>query len=369
MILGMNDFDFEEQRLLNALGDNTQYKQQQYNFNFDDSIINNNNHRSNDRSHSRNNYQNNNNEYNIPEPTKIYEPYDLEPRPISGNVSIGSLSPEEFLENFELNDDSSNASTNTMVTDASNDDNSSESNTVTNLTRKITLGEKEDSKPDIVASKSSPSVVSNDEEVPYRAKSPTEADILCGQSRVCANHPGNQFFQSVLDEFAYRYDLATSKQEKMCMTKEIVSRVHTRGGHFLKQKKDGMWEEISTVAARDKVSHALRTKVAGWKRNKKQEQRGSITPPPGRRSSMSRGSIRSYRRRSSSDIVPIPLDGNEATAEQVLSGLMKSQKEIFATMNSLMRGNTGGNNNYQQPSNHRHSFSTYQGNNHYRMER
>merc|ERR1712207_139559 len=53
-------------------------------------------------------------------------------------------------------------------------------------------------------------------------------------------------------------------------TKEIVSRIHNNQGRFLKQKKDGMWEEISTVAARDKVSHALRTKVAGWKRNQEQ---------------------------------------------------------------------------------------------------
>merc|ERR1712025_1417205 len=165
------------------------------------------------------------------------------------------------------------------------------------------------------------------------------------------------------------------KQEKMCMTKEIVSRIHNNRGRFLKQKKDGVWEEISTVAARDKVSHALRTKVAAWKRNKKEQQsrRGSVTPPPGRRSSMSRDSIRSQRRRSSSnpDLIPIPIDGDEASEEFVLSGLMKSQQEIFATMNSLMRGNNGGsiNNNYQLPSGHRNSFHTYQGNNHYRMQR
>lgn len=419
----MNDNDIQEQLLLNALDDNQiQQNQQRYNFNYDDSIDNNNNnnHRSNYRSHnSRSNHyreqhfdhRNNYHHFDCPEPTQSYEPYDLEPNQISGNVSLGSLSPEEFLENFDFNGDgnnnNNNDSTETMITDTSIDDSYSEPNTnkkpVKKLSRKITFCEKEvGSKPGlVVASKSAPpthqrsksaasvaSIESNDSSLPVRVENPTDDDILCGQSRVCANHPGNRYFQSVLDEFAGHYDLATSKQEKMCMTKEIVCRIHHNRGRFLKQKKDGFWEEISTVAARDKVSHALRTKVAGWKRNQEQqEQRGSSVTPPGggRRSSMSRSSIKLHRRRtsnnsatscpepssSSSDIVPIPFDGDDASSEHVLSGLMKSQKEIYATMNSLWRGNTMGdnNNNYQQPSSHRHSFPTYHGNNHYRMER
>lgn len=390
----MNDYDTEEQLLLNALNDNTtQYNQQRYNLDFDDSLIDTNNRQSSDRGNS------NNNSFDLPEPTESYEPYDLEPNQISGHVSIGSLSPEEFLENLnELNEDDRNnniPSTDVMAPDANTHQKPS-----TKLSRRITFCENEDNSkeqnlldskpPTHQRSKSTVSVdsSSNDPEAPVRVKEPTDADILCGQSRVCANHPGNRFFQQVLEEFAYRYELATSKQEKMCMTKEIVSRIHNSRGRFLKQKKDGMWEEISTVAARDKVSHALRTKVAGWKRNREQEQRnrGSVTPPHSRRSSMSRSSIRAHRRRSSnpeqssssSDLVPIPFDGDDANSEQVLSGLMKSQKEIYATMNSLLTGNHH-NGNYngsyhqyhpqQQPSSHRHSFPTYQGNSHYRMER
>merc|ERR1711935_619527 len=171
------------------------------------------------------------------------------------------------------------------------------------MSRRITFCESEDNN-------------SGDPEGPVRVKKPTDADILCGQSRICANHTGNRYFQSVLDEFACRYESATSKQEKMCMTKQIVSRIHNNRGRFLKQKKDGMWEEISTVAARDKVSHALRTKVASWKRNQQQQQqqqqhqqqnkkqqqslrRGSVTPPRGTRIKMSHSSIQSPRRRSS----------------------------------------------------------------------
>jgi len=47
-----------------------------------------------------------------------------------------------------------------------------------------------------------------------RIEVPTTVDILCGQSRVCASHPGNRTFQTVLEDFAHKYDTATSKQEK-----------------------------------------------------------------------------------------------------------------------------------------------------------
>merc|ERR1712176_284350 len=94
-------------------------------------------------------------------------------------------------------------------------------------------------------------------------------------------------------------------QEKMCMTKEIVSKIHNSGGRFLRLKNK-MWEEISTVAARDKVSHALRTKAASRKRRQEQilqsdNRRGYLPPssPTSRKSrspSLSRSSIRQHRR-------------------------------------------------------------------------
>ena len=116
---------------------------------------------------------------------------------------------------------------------------------------------------------------------------PSSIDILCGQSRNCACHAGNCKFQLVLDSYTLRYQRATNKQEKMALTKEIVGYIRSTGGRFLRQK-DGAWEEISTVAARDKVSHALRTKVASRKRkeqrlenvqNRKEPERRNSEPP------------------------------------------------------------------------------------------
>ncbi|KAG7338905.1 hypothetical protein IV203_004805 [Nitzschia inconspicua] len=107
---------------------------------------------------------------------------------------------------------------------------------------------------------------------PVQLGMPGKFDVLCGQSRICASHTGNRRFQVVLDIYAPRYDAATSKQEKMIMTKEIVASIQHAGGRFLKYK-EGQWEEISDVTARDKASHALRTKVASWKRQQLEKKK------------------------------------------------------------------------------------------------
>lgn len=180
---------------------------------------------------------------------------------------------------------------------------------------------------------------------------PGKFDVLCGQSRICANHTGNRRFQIVLDIYAPKYDAATSKQEKMTFTKEIVAGIEASGGRFLKYK-DGLWQEISTVTARDKVSHALRTKVTSWKRQQQQQQqqqqaleKGSDGSPAKRPSSKKRAS--SHKRRSSSssitttasDIVTTSFDGNDPTSSSLVEDLLKTQREIFAGLQKESESN------------------------------
>merc|ERR1712086_224249 len=171
---------------------------------------------------------------------------------------------------------------------------------------------------------------------------PTNRDILCGQSRICTRHPGYQTFQRILEGFANKYDSASSKQEKMGMTKEIVSVVHNSGGRFLKRNGD-LWEEISTVAARDKVSHAFRTKKATWKRQHQHllQQGGASnnndngsshlhshsTPFPSRkRNSIAQISIKVQRSRQQQQ---------HKNTESVVPNLIKSQQKIFASLNII----------------------------------
>lgn len=191
----------------------------------------------------------------------------------------------------------------------------------------------------------------SDEETPKRSGSPTKLDVLCGQSRSCAAHDGNKRFQAVLDMYAPKYSSVHSKQEKMNLTKEIVACITTSGGRFLKLK-GGEWQEISTVAARDKVSHALRTKVASWK---KQEQEKAESSPvatskgrrPGHRRRTSAGSRKPRRNSSqssihstSSEIATVSFDGSDPSSNALIEDLLKTQREIFANLQKE-NGNKG----------------------------
>jgi hypothetical protein len=174
-------------------------------------------------------------------------------------------------------------------------------------------------------------------DVPVRVGMPGKFDVLCGQSRICASHTGNRRFQVVLDIFAPRYDDATSKQEKMSMTKDIVASIHQAGGRFLKYK-DGQWEEISDVTARDKASHALRTKVASWKRQQ-QEKKNEIKKAC--RPTHRRGGIQRSRRSSdssiltsASDIVTESFDGNDADSANVMAELIKNQRQFYHALSN-----------------------------------
>jgi len=175
----------------------------------------------------------------------------------------------------------------------------------------------------------------------FQVEHPTTNDILCGQSRVCASHEGNRNFQAVLDSFAGKYQKATNKQEKMTMTKEIVAIIHNLGGKFLKNK-DGMWEEISTVAARDKVSHALRTKVASWKRQEQhrlQQSRIGKGSSNTKKSKHRKGAQRSSAPATSktfSNISPgTSFDGSDSTAsESKVSDMLRYQQQVFANLTS-----------------------------------
>ena len=81
----------------------------------------------------------------------------------------------------------------------------------------------------------------------------------CGKEKGCVCHPGSQNFRAVIDQFAPKYQEAITKQEKMSVTKEIYDKLGSQNSRFLKynSKAEG-WEELTSLLARDKISHALR---------------------------------------------------------------------------------------------------------------
>jgi hypothetical protein len=104
---------------------------------------------------------------------------------------------------------------------------------------------------------------------------PTKLDVLCGKDTTLARHIGNQRFREQIQSNLPRYLAARSKQDKMKITKSIVKHIASvQGARFLKMRANGDWVEIDQMAARDKVSHALR--FAARQKTKLQEQERSF---------------------------------------------------------------------------------------------
>jgi hypothetical protein len=86
----------------------------------------------------------------------------------------------------------------------------------------------------------------------------TEMDVLCSKDKSVAKNPGNVIFRERIESGTKLYHAATSKQDKMKITRDIVTLMHVEyGSRFLKQHGKE-WIEINNQMARDKVSHALR---------------------------------------------------------------------------------------------------------------
>lgn len=94
---------------------------------------------------------------------------------------------------------------------------------------------------------------------------PESNDILCGKDKTFNRNIGNITYRQMIVSTAMRYAQLTTKPEKMKITAQIVhTMIHHHKSRFLKQVMvrggggDYYWQEISTTAARDKTSHALR---------------------------------------------------------------------------------------------------------------
>ena len=107
---------------------------------------------------------------------------------------------------------------------------------------------------------------------------PAQFDILCGKDKTYNKHAGNQVFRAMIETWVKAYQQATTKQEKMRITKQIVHSLQVQfESRFLKPAVTAaaaaasdasrlggggggveQWTEISNQVARDKVSHALR---------------------------------------------------------------------------------------------------------------
>jgi hypothetical protein len=109
---------------------------------------------------------------------------------------------------------------------------------------------------------------------------PSHSDILFGRGKPFREHIGNLRLSNLLDDHLARY-VAVKVKEKSAMIAEMVYIIKKKGGRFLKQE-NGVWVGADEKRAREKVSHAFRTRiriVASNHQAAEQQMRGNTLHP------------------------------------------------------------------------------------------
>ena len=118
-----------------------------------------------------------------------------------------------------------------------------------------------------LASKSSPSSLQTNNglydetnDTCYAVDIPSRADVLLGRGQPSYSHPGNKHFHEIIMNHYDDYTSCVQREGKSRMAENIVCIVQEYGGRFLKldESVSGMWMEVSTTEARNKVTHNFR---------------------------------------------------------------------------------------------------------------
>jgi hypothetical protein len=83
-------------------------------------------------------------------------------------------------------------------------------------------------------------------------------DVLLGRNRYAFNNLGNKRFRNMIIENANVYIASPSRTQKSQLVATLIARIHQNGGRFLRRQEDGVWFEVDTRQAKEKVGHALR---------------------------------------------------------------------------------------------------------------
>lgn len=93
-----------------------------------------------------------------------------------------------------------------------------------------------------------------------RIRTPAPHDVLSGRGGSVNAHPGNCQFRDWISTRKTDYNLASSKQDKAVICREVISKVTDLGGRFLAKETAGSswWIELDDERVMAKTSQALR---------------------------------------------------------------------------------------------------------------
>lgn len=135
---------------------------------------------------------------------------------------------------------------------------------------------------------------------------PTKHDVLCGRGGKINEHPGNVRFRAIVEEYKEQYNLASNKNNKANISRDVVGQIFDCGGRFLKKDAmTGRWFEEDLDHALKKTSQALREGAPKIRARAVRE--GKLTAPASKKSKKSSTSTLSrntYQRQTSAMILP-----------------------------------------------------------------
>jgi hypothetical protein len=123
-----------------------------------------------------------------------------------------------------------------------------------------------DSSPGALASKANnPQLTSSSEPSAFPSKKaqlrvkykPSDYSVVCGRGLETFNHVGNLRFRILVRKSIERYSQADTRTAKSVIVSEIIALIRQAGGFFCKYKK-GVWLEVGSRHAREKVGASLR---------------------------------------------------------------------------------------------------------------
>jgi len=106
-------------------------------------------------------------------------------------------------------------------------------------------------------------------------------DVILGRAgSITVVNEGNNKLRDLVNQHKQNYQESLSKLDKTRLSRTIVNEVRQRGGHFLKlDHTSGVYREATDNAAREKVSHMLRSKQEDTSNGPRRRQRRKKKSP------------------------------------------------------------------------------------------
>ena len=86
--------------------------------------------------------------------------------------------------------------------------------------------------------------------------------VIIGKGNVPKENLGNRRLVILASGFLSKYSATNEKKVKTEIVSQLVDSIHSAGGRFVKQDKDGNWSNASETAIREKCGYVFRDLLA-----------------------------------------------------------------------------------------------------------